>query len=275
MDGAGRPHADDEEARAAPAFRGNIAVIFLRSLLFHVLFYLNLAAHVIAATPTYPLPQSVLIQIARSWGITSLWLLRLVCGIKVELRGVEKIPRGALLVAAKHQSAWETFALLALFPKPTAIVKRELMWLPLFGWCVWKCGMIPVARNAGREALPGLIARSRAALARGRQVIIFPEGTRRAVGAKPDYKLGIVQIYAALDVPCLPIALNSGLFWPRRSFLRYPGTVRVEILDPLPPGLSRREFLTRLRNGIETASARLAAQGRRELAAQRPKSARL
>jgi 1-acyl-sn-glycerol-3-phosphate acyltransferase len=112
-----------------------------------------------------------------------------------------------------------------------------------------------------------MVERTRAALARGRQVIIFPEGTRRPPGAAPDYKLGIVQLYAALDAPCLPIALNSGLFWPRRRFVRYPGTVRVEILDPLPPHLPKREFFARLRHDIETATARLVAQGERDVAA--------
>jgi 1-acyl-sn-glycerol-3-phosphate acyltransferase len=173
----------------------------------------------------------------------------------------------ALLVAAKHQSAWETFALLPLFPMPTALVKRELLRIPWFGWHLWKCGMIAVDRSAGRDALAGLIVRTRAALANGRQVIIFPEGTRRPPGAEPDYKLGIVQLYAAVGAPCLPIALNSGLFWPRRKLVRYPGTVRVQILDPLPANLPRREFFARLRHDIEAATARLVAEGERDLAA--------
>ena len=238
-----------------------------RSLLFNVAFYLNLLLHMLVAIPTFVLPQPLMVQISRSWGATSLWLLRTICGIKVEWHGREKIPPGPLLVAAKHQSAWETFALLALFPSPTAIVKRELLRIPLFGWCMWKCGMIAIDRSAGRDALAGMVERTRAALARGRQVIIFPEGTRRPPGAAPDYKLGIVQLYAALDAPCLPVALNSGLFWPRRRFVRYPGTVRVEILDPLPPHLPKREFFARLCHEIETATARLVAQGEHDVAA--------
>lgn len=245
----------------------SFVALVARSLLFNVAFYLNLLLHMLVAIPTFVLPQPLMVQISRSWGATSLWLLRTICGIKVEWHGREKIPPGALLVAAKHQSAWETFALLSLFPNPTAIVKRELFRIPLFGWCMWKCGMIGIDRSSGRDALTGMVERTRAALAQKRQVIIFPEGTRRPPGAAPDYKLGIVQLYAALDAPCLPIALNSGLFWARRRFVRYPGTVRVEILDPLPPHLPKREFFARLRHDIETATARLVAQGERDVAA--------
>jgi len=249
------------------AMSASFVALVARSLLFNVAFYLNLLLHMLVAIPTFVLPQPIMVKISRSWGATSLWLLRTICGIKVEWHGREKIPPGALLVAAKHQSAWETFALLPLFPNPTAIVKRELLRIPLFGWCMWKCGMIGIDRSSGRDALTGMVGRTRAALAHGRQVIIFPEGTRRPPGAAPDYKLGIVQLYAALDAPCLPIALNSGLFWPRRRFVRYPGTVRVEILDPLPPHLPKREFFARLRHDIETATARLVAQGERDVAA--------
>ena len=243
------------------------AMLVVRSLTFNAAFYINLGLHMTVAIPTFVLPQRIMVQISRSWGATSLWLLRVVCGIKVEWHGLENIPKGAFLVAAKHQSAWETFALLPLFPMPTAIVKRELLRIPWFGWHLWKCGMIAVDRSAGRDALAGVIAGTRAALAQGRQVIIFPEGTRRPPGAEPDYKLGIVQVYAAVGAPCLPIALNSGLFWPRRKFVRYPGTVRVEILDPLPANLPKREFFARLRHDIEAATARLVAEGERDLAA--------
>jgi 1-acyl-sn-glycerol-3-phosphate acyltransferase len=185
----------------------------------------------------------------------------------VEIRGLEKIPYGPLLVAAKHQSTWETFALLALFVDPTFIVKRELLWLPLFGWFVRKGRMIPVNRGARAQALAGIARQARIEVARGRQIIIFPEGTRRPAGAEPNYRYGIVHLYAETGIACLPIALNSGLYWPRRSLLRYPGTIRVEILDPIPPGLDKKEFAARLRDDIETASTRLLDQGRRELAA--------
>ena len=190
----------------------------------------------------------------------------MVCGTTVEFRGLEKIPPGALLVASKHQSLWETFALFTLFADPAYIMKRELMWIPFFGWYTWKAGMIPVDRGKGAQALADMNERARRELARDRQIIIFPEGTRRPPGAEPRYKYGIVHLYAETGVPCLPIALNSGLFWPRRSLRRYPGTIRVEVLDPIPPGLDKEEFFERLQQTIEAATARLVAEGERELA---------
>jgi len=240
-------------------------VITIRSILFNFLFYLNLVILLIAAIPTLMLPRRAILGMAKLWGRTTLWLLRVVCGIDVEWRGLEKIPPGGILVAAKHQSIWETFALITLFSDPTFVIKRELMRIPFFGWYAWHGGMIPVDRGAGRAALSGMTEHARKALAEDRQIIIFPEGTRRAAGADPKYKFGIAHLYAEAGAPCVPIALNSGLFWPRRRFLRFPGTVRVEILDPIPPGADRNTFFTRLQDEIEAATARLIAEGARDL----------
>jgi 1-acyl-sn-glycerol-3-phosphate acyltransferase len=233
-------------------------LILIRSIVFNVLFYVNLIAHLIAALPTFVLPYRCLRVFVRSYAMTSLWLLRVVCGTKVEWRGVEKIPRGACIVACKHQSLWETFALYAVLNDPVFVLKRELMWIPLFGWYMKKAGLIPIDRTAGMAALARMTTRARNVLAAGdRQIIIFPEGTRRPPGAAPDYKPGIVYLYGKAGVPCVPIALNSGLYWPRRSLLRLPGTIVAEILDPIAPGLDRETFATRLQSGIEEASARL------------------
>jgi 1-acyl-sn-glycerol-3-phosphate acyltransferase len=191
-------------------------------------------------------------------------LLR-VAGIKFEVRGGEKIPKGALLVAAKHQSAWETFALQTLFDNPLFILKRELLWIPFFGWLLWKGRMVAIDRRAGSRALSDMTARACEELADGRQLIIFPEGTRRPAGAEPKYKFGVAHLYEAAGVTCLPVALNSGVFWPRRSILRYPGTVVIEVLDPIPPGLDKSEFFARLQDTIETATARLVAEAQRGL----------
>ena len=240
-------------------------MITIRSILFNVLFYLNLVILLVAAIPTLVLPRRAILGMAKLWGRTTLWLLRVVCGIDVEWRGLEKIPPGGIVIAAKHQSIWETFALITLFSDPTFVIKRELMWIPFFGWYAWHGGMIPVDRGAGRAALSGMTEHARKALAEGRQIIIFPEGTRRAAGADPKYKFGVAHLYAEAGAPCVPIALNSGLFWPRRRFLRFPGTVRVEILDPIPPGADRNTFFTRLQDEIEAATARLIAEGARDL----------
>ena len=236
-------------------------LILIRSILFNILFYLNLLIYLVAAIPTFFLPYRVLVAFAKSWGRMNLRLLRLVCDIDVEWIGLEKISPGPLIVAAKHQSTWETFALLTLFDSPTFIVKRELMWIPLFGWYIWKARMIPVDRGARTQALAAMTELARAELANNRQLVIFPEGTRRAPGAEPAYKFGVAHLYAESGAPCLPVALNSGLVWRRRAFLRHPGTVRVEILDPIPPGLGRTEFFDRLKRDTEVATARLVAAG--------------
>jgi 1-acyl-sn-glycerol-3-phosphate acyltransferase len=248
--------------RAAGAgFDETTIVITIRSLLFNLLFYLNLACLLVAAIPTLLMPRRAILAMARLWARTTLWLLRSICSIDVEWRGLEKIPRGGILVAAKHQSTWETFALLTLFPDPTYIIKRELLWVPFFGWYARHGGMIPVDRGGGKAALSSMADGARRALGEGRQIIIFPEGTRRAAGADPKYKFGVAHLYAEAGVPCVPIALNSGLFWPRRRFLRFPGTVRVQVLDPIPPGVERNLFFAKLQEDIEAATARLSAEG--------------
>ena len=137
------------------------------------------------------------------------------------------------------------------------MLKRELMWIPLFGWLARKARMIPIDRGSRVAAMARMTALARQEIARGRQIVIFPEGTRRAPGAAPRYLPGIAYLYAEIGLPCVPVALNSGLFWPRRSLRRYPGTVLVEALDPIPPGLDKRTFLRRLQGVIEEATARL------------------
>jgi 1-acyl-sn-glycerol-3-phosphate acyltransferase len=228
-----------------------------RSLVFNALFYVNLFVHMIVALPVLALPHRVHLVFIRSYSCTSLWLLRIICGTKVQWRNLDRIPQGACIVACKHQSLWETFALYAAFDDPTYILKRELMWIPLFGWHMAKAGLIPVDRSAGLAALSRMTARARRELARGRQIVIFPEGTRRPPGAAPSYKPGVAHLYDKAGVPCVPLALNSGLFWPRRSLLRFPGSILVEVLDPIPPGLNARAFLQRLEYVLEDASAGL------------------
>lgn len=241
-------------------------MLLFRSIVFNIAFYLNTAMWLVIALPTFLMPYWGIVGIARIWGKVNLWLLRVIVNVKVEIRGRDKIPPGPLLVASKHQSAWETFALVTLFPNPVFILKRELQWIPIFGWFTIKGRMVPVDRGGGAAALRAMTERARYELTQNRQLIIFPEGTRRPAGAEPRYKFGVKHLYAGAGVPCLPIALNSGLFWPRRTLRRYPGTVIVEILDVIPAGLSQDEFFTRLQDQIETATAKLIEEGRREMA---------
>ena len=240
--------------------------IFLRSLLFNVLFYLLLVFWIVVAIPTYLMPPSAFMGVAKAWARSSIWMMRLICNTKVEYRGLDKIPKGPLIVASKHQSMWETFALLQFFDRPLFIYKRELAWIPFFGWYLVKSRMIGVDRGGGMRSLMEMARRAPKEIRSGRQLIIFPEGTRRPVDAPPAYMTGVGQIYVNSGVACLPVALNSGLFWPRRNFMRYPGTLVVEFLDPLPPGLSRKEFTARISSSIEDATNRLVEAARREQA---------
>jgi 1-acyl-sn-glycerol-3-phosphate acyltransferase len=243
-----------------------MAVIFLRSLVYNVLFYLLLVFWMIVAIPTLMMPPRAFLAIAKAWARSSVWLMRVVCNTRVDYRGLEKIPQGPLIVASKHQSMWETFALLQFFDRPLFIYKRELGFIPMFGWYLIKSKMIGVDRSGGMRSLMEMARRAPQEVRSGRQLIIFPEGTRTAVGAPPDYKTGVGQIYVNSGVPCVPVALNSGLFWPRRTFMRYPGTLVVEFLDPLPPGLSRKDFIERISTSIEAATNRIVAAARQEQA---------
>lgn len=243
-----------------------MASIFVRSLIYNVLFYALLVFWILVAVPTFVLPPRAFMAVAKAWATSSIWLMRVVCNTRVDYRGLEKIPAGPLIVASKHQSMWETFALMPFFDRPLFIYKRELGKIPFFGWYLKKSKMVGVDRDGGARSLIDMAKRATEEVQLGRQLIIFPEGTRRPVEAPPDYKPGIAQIYAKCGVPCLPVALNSGLFWPRRTFLRYPGTLVVEFLDPLPPGLPRKEFIAAISAAIETATDHIVAEARAEQA---------
>jgi 1-acyl-sn-glycerol-3-phosphate acyltransferase len=244
-------------------------LIVLRSLVFNTVFYLNLVAFLVLGVWFFITPRAWSMAALKVWSRVSQWWLEAIAGTTLEVRGRQHLPTGAALVAGKHQSMWETFALFPLFDDPAMVLKRELMWIPLFGWFAYKFGLIPVDRTARATALKSLVRRAEAAVGNGRQVIVFPEGTRRAPDAPPDYKSGATALYMKLGVPCVPFALNSGLFWPRRRFIRRPGIIVVEFLPVIPPGLSRREFERRLVESIEPATARLVAEGRREIEASR------
>jgi 1-acyl-sn-glycerol-3-phosphate acyltransferase len=241
--------------------------MLLPAVAFTLLFYCNTIAHVVLALPALVLPgRRGLWCAVHSWIAVNQWLLRVCCGISHEIRFVDRIPSGPLIVAAKHQSTWEIFSLLSLFADPVFILKREVMWLPFFNLYCLKGGMIPVERGARSLAPIKMMKQAQKRIAAGRQILIFPEGTRRPAGATPNYKYGVVELYAKLGVPCLPIALNAGLYWPRRTLRFRPGTIRAEVLPPIPPGLSEEAFFARLQGSIETATNRLLAEGERELA---------
>lgn len=239
-------------------------MIFMRSLLFNAAFYLATALIIIVTLPVYFfLPQGFATGVVTLWAKTGVFLLRTIAGTRCELRGRENVPPGAIIVASKHQSMFETFALWPLFDDPVYVMKAEVRRIPFFGWFAVKAGMILVDRKRGTTALRQMAARARQEIARGRQILIFPEGTRRPPGASPAYQPGVAFLYRSLGVPVLPVALNSGLYWPRRSFLHYPGTIIVEFLPPIPPGLEPRLFMDKLEEEIETASDRLLVEAAR------------
>lgn len=232
-----------------------------RSIVFGILFYVVTALFVVLGSPYFLMPRKWAIAALKAHARTELWLLKHIVGLDYEVRGLENLPDPPFLVASKHQSAWETFALIPLFSDPALLMKRELFWIPLHGWFSLKFQMIPVDRDKGPTALRRMLRAAKARVEDGREIIIFPEGTRRAPGAPPEYKTGIALLYGALDIPCVPVALNSGLFWPRRSWTRRPGTIVVEILEPIPKGLGKTDFMTRLQTAIESASDRLLEEG--------------
>lgn len=241
--------------------------MLLRSVAFNAAFYLATTLIALGGLPAFVSRRAVK-RLARFWGRTTLWLLRVIGGVEVEFRGLENRPPGPVLVAAKHQSALETLALLTVLPDFAYILKRELLWIPLIGWYLARSGMVAIDRSKGAQAMAVMNEAAARAIRDGRQLIIFPEGTRRPPEAAPAYKLGISHLYVALGVPCMPVALNTGLYWPRRSVMRRPGTAVIEFLAPIPPGLERAAFLAVVQERIETASQALLAAGQADLAAR-------
>lgn len=260
--------ADATAPRAVAAGRlsamDQVSMLLARSIAFQIAFVLNAAIITIAFIPLFVLPRRAGVGPMKLWASTSLFWLRVICGTRIEVRGRENIPVQGALIAAKHQAAWETFALMPLMPDPVFILKRELFHLPLWGWYARKFGMIGIDRSAGTKALSEIAEKGQAAIDAGRQVIIFPEGTRTAPGAAPAYKNGTAHLYHRLERPVVPVALNSGLYWPRKTIKRHPGTIVVEFLPPIPPGMGLKAFRNKLVETIETASDRLYVEGCRE-----------
>ncbi|WP_417687386.1 lysophospholipid acyltransferase family protein [Roseibium sp.] len=239
-------------------------MLFLRSSIFQILFYVSTFLMMVLFSPVLILPRKMGWWVVHFWSHFNIALLRVVVGLDVEVRGRENIPEGGYIVASKHQSAWETFALIREFPDPTFILKRELRWIPIFGWYTAKFDQIPINRGQRSAALAALKVSADEAISAGRQILIFPEGTRRPVGGEPKYKFGVAHLYRDLECPVLPVALNAGVFWPRASWMVYPGKVIVEILPPIPPGMATDAFYRRMVDDIETASVRLCEEARKQ-----------
>ena len=241
----------------------------VRAILFNVAFYLNTLLQILFYLPLLLLPRQYIWIAVRSWAAGNHFLLKWICGIEHEIVGLEKVPAGGVIVASKHQSAWETFTMAAILSDPAFVLKRELQWIPLFGWYTAKAKLIPVNRGARKAAIDQVTEVGRERMKQNRKLIIYAEGTRRPVDAPPNYKFGVALLYEQLNVPCVPVALNSGLYWPRRSLSFTPGKVRLEFLDPIQPGMEKTAFLKELEVKIEAATNRLVAIGREEIARTR------
>lgn len=237
-------------------------MITLRSLAFDVLFLGWSAVCSFLVPLTLVLPRPAMQGVVNLWGIGTRVLLRFVVGLDWRVEGLDRVPPGPCVLASKHQSAWDTMIFHALLPDPVYVVKKELTHIPFWGWGFYKAGCVVVDRKAGAKALKHVVEGVRVALARGSQVVIFPEGTRTPVDATVDYHPGIAAIYRDAEVPVVPVALNSGLFWGRRSAIIYPGTVVIRFLEPIRPGLDRKAFMALLHDRIEGESTRLIADAR-------------
>jgi 1-acyl-sn-glycerol-3-phosphate acyltransferase len=203
-------------------------------------------------------PRRWTMRFGRFWAQGILVLLKALAGLGYEIRGRDRLPPGGCLLAMKHQSAWDTLILPVVLGDPAVVVKRELMAAPIYGWYASHAGAIPIDRKAGAAALRAMVAAARDCAADGRPIVIFPQGTRTAPGAYLPYQPGVAALYQALHLPLVPAAVNSGHFWGRRHFLKRPGRITLEFLDPIPAGRPRREVMALLEERIETATAALA-----------------
>ena len=237
-------------------------MIVVRSTLFNLLFYGFTLLVGVLGLPSFLLGRRAVQKVSRFWSGTLVAMARVVAGIDVELRGTENLPKGAAIVAAKHQSAWETLYFTELLDRPAAVMKQELVRVPLVGPYMRAMEMIPVDRKAGASALRRMVEKAREAAAAGRAILIFPQGTRVAPGAKAPYHPGTAALYVGLGLPVIPVALNSGMYWSRNAFWKRPGRIVVEFLPPIPPGLDRKAFMARLEETLESATARLEAEAR-------------
>ena len=232
-------------------------MIWLRSLAFQTAFYAWTVWLGLLTLPVLLLPRPAVLGVARLWIDGTFWLLSNVAGLTYEVRGEAYRADGPAIYALKHQSAWDTLVLLRLFRDPAIVIKGQLVWMPIVGWYLVRLGMISIDRRAGARTLRRMVRIAGERLAAGRDIVVFPEGTRTAPGERPPYRPGIAALYAGLDVPVVPVALNSGLYWARREFAKRPGRIVVSVLPAVAPGLERKRFMDRLRDRIETQTARL------------------
>ncbi|HLY45695.1 MAG TPA: lysophospholipid acyltransferase family protein [Stellaceae bacterium] len=232
-------------------------MIALRALLFNIAFVSVTALLGLMGLPLLLTPRRCVMRFGRLWARCVLALLRGIVGLDGEIRGLEHLPHGPCIVAMKHQSAWDALILPIVLGDPAVVIKRELLLVPFYGWYAVRAGSIAIDRKGGAGALRHMLAAAGRATAGGRKVVIFPEGTRTAPGQHLPYQPGVAALYQALHLPLVPAAVNSGLYWGRRSFVKHPGRIILEFLEPIPPDLPRRRLIAEVESRIEAATAAL------------------
>lgn len=232
-------------------------VTVVRSLVFNLVFYAWTAFMLVVCTPVLAFDRRITVRCQTFWAKGVLWSMRGLAGIVLDVRGRENLGEAPVIVASKHQSAWDTLIWHVIVDDPAVVMKSELLRIPFYGWYSLKAGMIPIDRGGGAAVVRSLLRAARRAMERGQPIVIFPQGTRAAPGTRAPYRSGVAAIYRGLALPVVPVALNSGLFWPRRSLRRNPGTIVVEFLPPIGPGLERGRFLAELEERIESATEAL------------------
>ncbi len=220
-------------------------MVFLRSLIFALLQLVITPLYALIAIFTFPFHPLTRYRIISGWALIMLWLLRVLCGIRMEVRGAGNIPREPCVVLCKHQSAWETIALQKVFPPQVWVLKRELLWLPFFGWGLAMTSPIAIKRSEGREAMKQLLKQGKERLQMGFCVVIFPEGTRIPYGQRGKYKIGGALLGASSGAPVVPVAHNAGRLWGRKSFLKRPGVITMSIGAPIDPAGLKAEEINR------------------------------
>ena len=233
------------------------AVIALRSLLFNIAFLTWSGLIQFVCLPVLLTTRSLVLRVARTWVRVTLAMLAGICGLRYEIRGLDNLPKGPCIVASKHQSAWDTLIFLILLERPSYIYKRELSWIPMFGWYLARAGGITVERVGGAKALVRMVKMARRRVAKGSSILIFPEGTRVSPGRHLPHQPGVAALYDRLAIPVVPVAVNSGLYWGRRSFRKKPGCIVLEFLAPIPPGQARKRFSAELEIRIEAGTESL------------------
>lgn len=230
----------------------------LRCYLFNICFYSYMALYCVLMSWIILLPKRYFKVWIQSLFHGIYWLEKHVLGLDYEVIGLENLPKeGPYIIASNHQSLWETMKFQLFISFPCYVQKAELFRIPFFGWLSWKGEPIAVKRESGGASIKHLLKSALEKKEEGRVIVIFPQGTRTPIGAKHSYKVGIALIYNHLNIPVVPVALNSGVFWGRNSFQKYPGKVTIKILPPIKPGLPKKDFMVKLEETIEPVAAEL------------------